>query len=84
MLRSQLVVGGLAVGLLGLATVVGCGDSGTGGAGGGASGAGVQPPTRPSGASKGDASGAKALAATKIYIGTTTRAGADSPTAWED
>jgi len=67
--------------VLGLATVVGCGDSGTGGAGGGSGG--ITPKTRPSGASKGDASGPKALAATKIFIGTTDRMGAASTTAWE-
>jgi len=83
MLRSHLsIIGSVAVGCLSLATVVGCGDSGTGGSGGGS--AGIQPKARPSNAPKGDASGPKALAATKIYIGTTTRAGADSPTAWED
>jgi len=81
MLRSQLIMGGVAAGVLGLATVVGCGDSGTGGAGGSAGG--VQPKGRPSGAAKGDASGPKALAATKIYIGTTDRSGAASTTAWE-
>ena len=80
MLRSHFVFAGLTAGVLCL-TTIGCGDSsGGGGAGGGAAstGAGAQPVGRPSGAKAGDGSG-KAFAVTKLYIGTTTRAGAERP-----
>ncbi|HTJ82202.1 MAG TPA: hypothetical protein VL400_10790 [Polyangiaceae bacterium] len=61
-----------------------CGDSGTGsGGGGGGTTAGLQPPPRPSGASAGDGTG-KLYGTTHLYIGTKTRAGAESADAWKD
>ncbi len=83
MLRSNIVLAGLTASVLCVSSI-GCGDSGgTGGAGGQASQAGAQPPGPPSGAKAGDGTG-KAFGVSKLYIGTTDRSGAESPTAWEN
>jgi hypothetical protein len=85
MLRSNLAL----VAALGLFTtaLVACGDdggtSGTGGGGGSAPAGGITPPARPDGAPAGDGPGVL-LGTSKIYIGTKTRAGADSNDAWKD
>lgn len=80
MLRSHFMLAGLCASALGLASI-GCGDdTGTGGA---SSNGGAQPPKPTSGApaAEGDS---VSMGISKLYIGTTTRAGADSSTAWED
>jgi len=80
MLRSHWIVGLVALPLL-----VACGNktstSGTGT--GGSKGTGIEPPVRPTGAKAGDSSGPKALAISKIFIGTTDRMGNASPTAYQ-
>lgn len=83
MLRSHKLLAALTVASVFALPLVGCGDDTSGTGGGGTTPAGAQPPARPSGASAGDGPGAT-LATTKIYVGTKTRAGAESPNAWKD
>lgn len=88
MLRSNLF---LALGTAGLlASLVACGDDGTGGSGGGTGGSGgsgggesATPPSRPDGAGPGDGPG-KIFGTTKLYIGGKTRDGQVSDVAWKD
>lgn len=84
MLRSQLLLATFcAVGM----SMAACGDDttseGGGGSGGGPSGSGVTPPDRPTEAPVGDGSG-KIFGTEKIYIGTKTRQGQESPDAWKE
>ena len=77
MLRSHWIVGCAAL-------LIGCGNStSTTGTGTGGSKSGTEPPPRPTGAMAGDSSGPKALAITKIFIGTTDRMGNASSTAYQ-
>lgn len=83
MLRSHLCLTALAFGALSLQ--LGCGDSGGSGGGGGGSEpvSGVTPPARPEGAGPGDGE-QKLFGTSKIHIGTKTRSGEESNTAWAD
>ena len=80
MLRNSFLLAGLAASVLGIATI-GCGDDTN--AGGASSTAGAQPPKPTEGAPAADGSG-KNLGLSKLYIGTTNRAGAESANAWQD
>lgn len=84
MLQSKLL---LALGSASLvASLLACGDDagtgGSGGSGGAGGGEGAQPPPRPTGATPGDGGG-KIFGTTKLYVGTKTRQGAESPDAWK-
>jgi hypothetical protein len=95
-LQNISLLAAVAAGVFGLATV-GCGDdsaattSGAGGGGGDdtSTGAGAgdielkSPPTRPDGAPPGDGPGAT-VGVSRLYLGEATRAGAKTPTAWEE
>ncbi len=84
MLRTNLVLLSIGAAALVASSLAACGDSGDTGTGGGSSSSGgLQPPPRPSGASAGDGMG-KLFGTKKIYLGTKTRAGAESAEAWKD
>ena len=84
MLRQNLVLLSIGAASLLALTAVACGDSGTDtGSGGGSSSGGLQPPPRPTGATKGDGAG-KLYGTTHLYIGTKTRSGELAPDAWKD
>lgn len=86
MLRSKLLLlAGISVGIAGVASFTGCGDdSATGGGGSSSTGGGIKPPSPPDGAPKGDGADKKTFGVTKLYLGSTTRAGAATSDAWTE